>query len=148
MNPVLQTIFTPPHGNCLQACIASILELPLEEVPNFMQFPDQWLPRYEHFLRTHNLQPVHIRFDGKTPDWEPWGYHLISVKSPRGDYDHSLVGYQGKPVHDPFPGGECVGEVIGWELLVSVNPQFGDAEYKIRCIDKLWYGPKYCRRNT
>ncbi|NMC52511.1 MAG: hypothetical protein GYA48_02615 [Chloroflexi bacterium] len=126
MKPVLQTIFAPPNGNCLQACIASILELPLEEVPNFMQYPNQWLPRYEHFLRARNLQPVYLRFEnGQTPDFEPWGYHLITVKSPRGPYDHSLVGFQGKPVHDPFPGGNCAGEVIGWELLISVAPQFG-----------------------
>ena len=36
MKPVDQTRFGCPGGNCYQAVIASILELDLEEVPDFM----------------------------------------------------------------------------------------------------------------
>ena len=34
MKPVMQTQFNL-QGNCLSACIASLLELTIEEVPNF-----------------------------------------------------------------------------------------------------------------
>lgn len=37
MKKVFQTIVDPEHGNCEQAVIASLLELPLEEVPNFIE---------------------------------------------------------------------------------------------------------------
>lgn len=35
MIPVFQDVFTPGYGNCMAACVASILELPLQDVPNF-----------------------------------------------------------------------------------------------------------------
>ncbi len=37
MKPVNQTKMTPPEGDCFAACITSILELPLNEVPNYSQ---------------------------------------------------------------------------------------------------------------
>jgi len=39
MKPIFQTIINNKTGNCQAACIASILEVPLEEVPNFNE-PD------------------------------------------------------------------------------------------------------------
>lgn len=41
MKPVNQTQFKPPDGDCLSACIASILELPLNKVPNYIAY-DNW----------------------------------------------------------------------------------------------------------
>jgi len=35
MKPVDQTAFGPSKGNCLSASIASLLELPIEDVPLF-----------------------------------------------------------------------------------------------------------------
>jgi predicted subunit of tRNA(5-methylaminomethyl-2-thiouridylate) methyltransferase len=48
MKPVKQTIFGL-GGNCFAASIASILELPVEEVPNFMaiETADYWTPMRE-----------------------------------------------------------------------------------------------------
>ena len=37
-----QTIVAPPHGNSLSACFASILRLPVADVPNFVEAPDYW----------------------------------------------------------------------------------------------------------
>eukprot|EP00913_Durusdinium_trenchii_P027238 g25556.t1 len=36
---VKQTIFTAGAGNALQAAVASVVRLPLEEVPNFIEDP-------------------------------------------------------------------------------------------------------------
>lgn len=57
-------------------------------------------------IKTFSLQPVDLKI-AELGDWKPKGYHLISGKSPRGDYDHSIVGLNGKPTHDPFPNGDC-----------------------------------------
>lgn len=40
MKPVYQTIIGMEHGNCMQAAIASLFELPLEDVPNFRELDD------------------------------------------------------------------------------------------------------------
>jgi len=37
MIPIYQTIIDPGKGNCMQAAVASLLELPLEQVPNFIE---------------------------------------------------------------------------------------------------------------
>ncbi len=37
MIPVNQTVIDFGRGNCLSACLASIMELPIEEVPNFRE---------------------------------------------------------------------------------------------------------------
>ena len=121
MKPVYQTIFGSPSGNCLQACIASILNLPLSEVPNFMERPgDEWLQAMDEFLYKCGLQAVRIV---PHDHFEAHGFHLISGPSPRGDYWHSIVGFDGSPVHDPYPDGKC--ELVSeetWTLFVALDP--------------------------
>ena len=36
MTPQKLTISSPENGDCLRACVASLLDLPIEQVPNFM----------------------------------------------------------------------------------------------------------------
>lgn len=42
MTPVKQTILDLQAGNCFAACVASILDLPLSEVPNFSVAGEKW----------------------------------------------------------------------------------------------------------
>lgn len=136
MEPVYQTIFKPPLGNCEQACIASILELELDEVPNFreidggrwgsesMMLGEQALIE---FLKPFDLYPLHFRIDEQIEDWKPQGYHFIQGLSPRTRhlpkekrYHHLIVGYNGKPVHDPLPDGNCqLDSLAYWTLFVK-----------------------------
>lgn len=46
MTPVFQTIVDKDHGNCMQAVIASLFDLPLEEVPNFKAISDDGKTNY------------------------------------------------------------------------------------------------------
>lgn len=128
MKPVYQTILIPPYGNCLQACIASILELQLDDVPNFAERMDcnewkdsEWWDDYECFMSKFGLQPLGVE---PLIPWTPKGWHLIIGESPRGPYDHIIVGYNGRSKHDPYPGGGC--DLIGatsFEVFVALNPQ-------------------------
>ena len=122
MKPVFQTILAPPRGNCLQACIASILELPLEAVPNFMEVDgDGWEKVYQDFLETKGLQVLYLDIDGiKKYGWSPRGYHLIQGKSPRGDWDHVCVGFRGEIVHDPHPDGGGLRTQDLYDVFVSM----------------------------
>jgi hypothetical protein len=42
MKKVYQTIINKNNGDCMQACIASLFELELNEVPNFIKLGDRW----------------------------------------------------------------------------------------------------------
>lgn len=125
MKPVTQTIFNADHtngeetGNCFASCIASIFELSLEEVPNF-----SWIGRQKHpeseseplpgssdwwyylrdWLAPRGLMFLELTADGSHKDiLRALGYHVLTGKSPRGDFYHSVVGRGGKIVHDPHP---------------------------------------------
>ena len=121
MKPVFQTQFGGKEGNCMQAAIASILELPLDEVPHLMLYSvDDWWGKYEEWAKQLGLQPIGIDPNG---DWKPKGWHLIIGGSPRGDFDHVVVGFAGEPVHDPYPEGGCeLTEVKAYEFFIELDP--------------------------
>jgi hypothetical protein len=106
MKPVDQTVFTVPGGNCFSACIATLLEIPLERVPYFMgdfqERPDAWWDRFLAWLLPHGLYAINIACppDG---EWHPLGEYILNAGSPRGDWDHSVVAVGRKIVHDPHP---------------------------------------------
>ena len=86
MMPVYQTVLEPPHGNCLQACIASLFELPLEDVPNFMAYGSGWRTKYRKFLKTFGLKSLlYSSREAQSLN----GYHLVIGGSPRGDFLHA-----------------------------------------------------------
>lgn len=109
MKPVYQTKFGNKEGNCLAACIASIFELRLEEVPNFIEGDTgngEWHQKLWDFL--HSLEHDHVFYyiadPYKVPTFPKGRYHIIGGISPRGLL-HAVVGFNGKIVHDPHPEG-------------------------------------------
>jgi len=129
MKPVQQTIVNNINGDCLRACIASIFEKDINDVPNFMD-ADDWESAYHKYLAS--LGYYYLTFDIKVmrkdhSNCVPHGYHLIigvSPRSPEDDpYNHCVVGYNGKIVHDPVPEGEKgKGELRAechWEVFVD-----------------------------
>ena len=109
MKPVYQTILSGPLANCLQASLASLLEVSLEDVPNFNTYSDsEWYQAYIIWLENRGLGIVSIANTGYLAAFSNVGYHLIQAQSPRGNFRHTLVGLNGIPVYDPFPGGNCV----------------------------------------
>jgi hypothetical protein len=96
---ILATDETGPravYGNCWQAAIASMLNLPLDAVPHFSQFT--WAgPALELWLRGRGLTYRH-----ETTNVIPDRLCLVNGHSPRG-YLHSTVGFGGQVVWDPHP---------------------------------------------
>lgn len=121
MRPVYQN---KPTG-CLQAAVASLLERPLDEVPDFAEIDDEeWHDEYTDFLRDLDLYPICIRLEDlreiEGELWHPEGYHLIIGESPRAPgKSHATVGYNGKIVHDPFENGEHI-EPREYEIWVAL----------------------------
>ncbi len=53
MIKVYQTIIDKGHGNCMQAVVASLFELELNEVPNFIEFgKSRWHGELYHFFNS------------------------------------------------------------------------------------------------
>lgn len=50
MIKVYQTIVDKGHGNCMQAAIASLFELSLDSVPNFIELGDKWYNEMHSFV--------------------------------------------------------------------------------------------------
>lgn len=104
MIEITQTILHDPDksqkGNCFAACVASILELPLEKVPHFVEH-ENWLDCLQSFLKEWGLFYAFVSEEDKVY-CGPWGYHVINGVSDRG-IRHSVVGHAGEPVWDPHP---------------------------------------------
>ena len=105
MKPVIQNDITFETGDCFGACVASILELPRESIPNF-----------------HTSSPRD--FDKNVAEWcKDQGFVLLDITlqdqslvdscyvvangiSPRNkDFHHSVVWFNGEIAHDPHPDG-------------------------------------------
>lgn len=112
MRPVYQTICDFKKGNCFAACIASILELPLEEVPNFCIDPKDWHLNCNKWLEGYDLQLLEFEhiLTGQ-PISKPMVV-LLTGPSPRDpDKNHCIVGeiypednvIKTRILHDPHP---------------------------------------------
>lgn len=127
MTPVKQTILGrgPDHGepcgNCMQAAIATILDLPLEEVPHFLQsYEDIWWANMQAWLATRGWQIVALPLDYLAPGIVPIGYHLMHGRTCR-DSDHVVVAKDGVMVFDPHPSDAGLTEIKTYEVLVPVR---------------------------
>lgn len=121
MKRVDQTIFDAVNGNCLAACIASILEVELAEVPNFCEgATTHWLDRLAEWLAPRGLYPLCFTLTGG--DWRPQGLHILAGKSPRGDWLHAVVARGRDVVHDPHPSRAGVLTHADVTLFITFDP--------------------------
>jgi hypothetical protein len=121
VKPVDQTIFGLPDGNCLAACVASLLHLDITEVPNFCQGQEEgWFGRMLDWLRPLGLAA--FWFKG------PPTHHLaecpviVSGVSPRGPWLHAVIWRDGAIVHDPHPSRAGIGDVEDTIVFVPLDP--------------------------
>ncbi len=96
MLPVYQTIFSETDGNCVAACLASILHWRIGSIPNFVLFPeDVWDVELERWFAQRG---VRARFTYI----QPRGYCVALGRSWRGT-DHAVVMHDGEQIFDPNP---------------------------------------------
>ena len=115
MKYTYQTIFGV-GGNCFQACLAAIMECPLDKVPHFMEgmtearpwtqeeWDEVWKWHNDHGWRIYWLDP------DDEEDWHYWIprlkesclHYIANVKSVYGG--HSVVGHRGELVFCPNGG--------------------------------------------
>lgn len=143
MKPVKQLIYnqgTNGVGDCLRACVASIMELPIETVPNFVEYEKgnaEYLEVLINFLKPYSLKPLTLWFAdwNDEKNWIPPGYHMIYGYSERG-IKHAVVGYQGKVVFDPHPDETGLASIDSYTVFVASlaeqDTQDMAGEYSVR----------------
>ena len=87
-------------GDCWRACIASLLELSVNDVPHFVgEYGNRYMEKTRKWLNERGFGLVETRYHG--------GYNsflIASGPSPRSkDVTHSVIWQNGKMVHDPHP---------------------------------------------
>jgi len=117
------------NGDCMRATIASVLDLPIADVPHFLAKLDtkneEFWDAVFNFLDARSLGMI-FRTDGHDPTYavDMEGYHLIGGPSPRGaGLFHSVVGKDGEIVFDPHPSrAGLLGNPSEWtfEYLVKL----------------------------
>lgn len=119
MKPVDQTTFGVPGGNCFSACVASLLELPIEDVPHFGS-DETWWATFQAWLKPRDLYAVLFKIG--SDEQRPPGFHVVSGRSPRHDALHAVVGRGAEIVHDPHPSRDGLASIDDVVILVPFEP--------------------------
>jgi len=122
MIPVYQTIFTKGEGNCFPAAIASILELSLDEVPNWLGDTDgQLIKMWEQV--------------GKWLNKRGWG--MLSIMSPGAIKDAKNIWQQCHYIG--LEGCFAIGTVRSQKLPGVLHATV--IGWKMDTPDRPWYNP-------
>lgn len=122
MKKVYQTKFGKPEGNCFPACLASILEIDIDQVPNFHEGNGVWYKKYREWFNKYDLSLVAIMNWEGQEDACPQVYAIVGGLGPRG-LQHSTVYFGLDMVHDPHPEGGGVKDITEWIYLVPKFPK-------------------------
>ena len=147
------------RGNCFAACIASILEVPITEVPNvevffhldtgywsevmltFLETKGWELCTDEMLKRFHPNQSTPKGFDfrgtdenGYIPEYYDYKdkYYLVSGKSPRGVH-HICIYKNGELAHDPHPSREGLVTLEYFQTLEKVQIKNVQPNNDVQC---------------
>lgn len=135
MTPIDQEFIHAPengqYGDCQRAVIASLLDLPIEAVPHFLQEadgdPETYWKKLQGFVRSHGFVYLTVPARSGVSFFGDDGeiYHEISGPSPRGNgVSHAVVGCNGQIVFDPHPSrAGLTGDPATWDhaYLVKAN---------------------------
>ncbi len=134
MRPQRQKIVDGKYGDCFAACIASILELPIEVIPNDHS-PGA------HFTRSSFLRQFGLTIECDNPKGAIWKSHpwIASVKSLNyGEGTHAIVMHEGgRVLFDPSTkkrykkGQLLLGEdivVAGWDFAIEDFSKLGNLQ--------------------
>ncbi len=126
MKPVYQTQYSKDeeNGDCFRACLASLLECPIDDfpLPPNGKFPTSF---YDESLSAKGFYMVWLQ---KSDDIVPPGYCIAGCDVDGSDFGHAVVCLNGEMVHDPnkyhFPGDFVFDQskVCDWGVLIPFDP--------------------------
>jgi hypothetical protein len=111
MTPVYQTmtVMKDERGNCFNACVASILEMPLRETCQALPGDEDYWLQWDNWFEERGLRLE--RWDETPPGYAiatGYGGRTYPEGHQRAGEEilHAAVVYDGKVIHDPFPHAE------------------------------------------
>lgn len=123
-------------GDCFRTCVAMILDMDRDDVPNFMEYgADRWFTKLAWWLRPMGLNYFEVALD-QDGKW-PLGIHTTDKQlvigcgqSPCGEFGHAAVyemdagnaGIRFRLEHDPFPNSEGIPKVTEIGMFMAIRP--------------------------
>ena len=103
-------------GDCHRACVASLLDLPVDDVPHFFDYPvseggERGLAEQEKWLAKRGLFNLELPFTSESLDdvlsfisaYSGDTYYMLVAKS-RSGQNHCVIAQGNKIIHDPTYG--------------------------------------------
>jgi len=132
MKPIIQTDTSFETGNCGEACLASILEIELSDIPPFHNPDDPsdghyYCRKLRNFLNQFGLSYIDVEMqDGHDPtDFFKDCWIIAGGPSPRGTEEwhrHAVVWRNGKIVHDPHPSNNGLEKIDLYGIFIIKDP--------------------------
>ena len=126
MIPVQQTVLkhdpdNGQHGDCFRACVCSLLELSIGEVPHFTLLPDDiWWDGFVSYMRGRGYDVHWGKYGLCIEPKDITEFYIITGTSPRGVH-HAVIYSDGKLVHDPHPDGSGVVDIVNYIWITIVT---------------------------
>lgn len=118
MRRVFQTRFGD-KGNCMQAAAASMLELPLESVPDFGNMPGDAFGRMAKFFEAYGFD-----LKERSPNSvDPPGFYFATGMGTHG-HEHIVILRHGSLIHDPHPNSSGL---VSTDAIYWPEPQIPEA---------------------
>lgn len=115
------------QGNCFQACVATVLQMPLEEAFDARQdADDKWFDEFVKWLEQYGLGCIWIEttLEKPAPCSAFRGIHIAECMSKtlyQGE-NHVVVINDGLLFHDPNPHAKEQGNIQGVYIFVPLSP--------------------------
>ena len=113
------------EDDCIRACVATILEIPIETIPNFMveDRVEMWIDELRQWLAPMGFSAMCLFFLDETEEENTRGILCgAGGPGPRGK-PHMVVWRDGQMVWDPHPdGGGIIGEPEDFLLFLPLDP--------------------------
>jgi hypothetical protein len=156
MKPVFQTKMGDPGGNCFQACVASVLEVPLSEVPDFMNdtpAEEEWTTAFSAWVESCGFHAFLLAGDDVRPMLRDGAFGgapvIVCGDHPKGK--HACVYVNGELAHDPNPKHSRCPE-CEWSMVCAADcatqwnaedaaGRIGHGILKIDLVIVLWAPP-------
>lgn len=105
------------HGDCWAACISTITEIPIEEIPDvndpkYSEWPTYWYAMW-NFLKDKGF----LLYCENVNQFKGNGDCCIACgKSPRGNFNHAVIWNNGM-IHDPHPDKTGILNIDHFEII-------------------------------
>jgi hypothetical protein len=115
-------------SDCFQACIASVLELPLDEVPRRtgLQSPDDYVDAIRGWLRPRGFSLMVFSLPAPTaigaihPFRLPEGYWIAGIDTAGALEDHAIVMHGPDLAWDPLPRPHAFEERVATPRITAI----------------------------